>query len=151
MIQKFLKYKFQVLAIILAIIGFTIIRNFEDALFYDPFLRFFKGMFANHALPPVIEWKLYLNLFFRYTLNTLLSLFIIQMLFKNRAFIKFAAILYVLFFFVLILLFFIVLQFFSDQLMVLFYIRRFLIKPLFLLLFVPGFYFQEYEFKKTNS
>jgi exosortase F-associated protein len=54
---------------------------------------------------------------------------------------------YLLFFIILISLFFIVLFFFGEtNKMTLFYIRRFLIQPIFLLLFLPAFYYQ----KKIN-
>jgi exosortase F-associated protein len=39
--------------------------------------------------------------------------------------------------------FFIVYFFNSDQNLILFYVRRFLIQPLFVILFVPAFYFQK--------
>lgn len=151
MIQKILNHKLQIVFVVLAIIGFAIIRNYEDVLFYDPFLIFFKNEFSNQALPEFIEWKLIVHLFFRYLVNTLLSLFIIYVLFKNKGFLKLATFLYIVFFVILVVSFVVVLHFFSNQLMVLFYIRRFIIQPLFLLLFIPGFYFQQYDLKKSNS
>ena len=83
-------------------------------------------------------------------MNTILSFFIIYILFKNKEFLKLASILYIVFFLILIVLFVVVVQFFKEQLMVLFYIRRFIIQPLFLLLFIPGFYFQQYDLKKVK-
>ncbi len=145
--QKILKNKFQIGLFFLVIIGFAVIRNYEDVLFYDPFLDFFKSDFLKQSLPYYIEWKLLLHLFLRYLINTILSLFIIYVLFKNSGFLKLASFLYVVFFILLIISFVIVLHFFSDQLMVLFYIRRFIIQPLFLLLFIPGFYFQQHDIK----
>lgn len=146
-----LKHKIQILTIFFIIVGFALIRNFEDDLFYDPLLVFFKGNFTEHALPELIEWKLYLNLFLRYLCNSLLSLFFIYTLFKNQEFLKLATILYIFFFVILILLFAAAIHLFSDRMMFLFYVRRFIIQPLFLLLFVPGFYFQQYDMKKSNS
>jgi exosortase F-associated protein len=152
MIQKILNNKFQIGLLLFSIVGLALIRNFESALFYDPFLNFFKGTFSTKALPELVEWKLYLNLFLRYSLNMVLSILILQTLFKNSDFIKLASVLYLLFFILLMLLLIIVLQFFSDRLMLIFYIRRFLIQPLFLLLFIPGFYFQQNEQKnKINK
>lgn len=151
MIQNLLKHKGQILTIVLIIVGFAFIRNYEDDLFYDPFLEFFKGSFTDRPLPQVIEWKLYFNLLLRYLINSVLSLLFIYTLFKNNEFLKLATILYVFFFVVLVILFAATLHFFSDRLMLLFYVRRFLIQPLFLLLFVPGFYFQQYDMKKSKS
>ena len=151
MIQKLLQHKAQIFLILLAIICFALIRNYEESIFYDPLLVFFKGEYSNSAIPQVIEWKLYLSLFFRYVLNTLLSLFIIYVLFKNKEHIKLATILYVIFFVILILLFIVMMNFFSDKVMAVFYIRRFIIQPIFLLLFVPGFYFQQENVKKQKA
>lgn len=151
MLQKLLKFKSQIIAVASAIIGFALIRNYEDVLFYDPLLDFFKGTFSDQPLPEMVEWKLYLNLFLRYTLNTFLSLYVIHSLFKNKEFVKLAAFLYVVFFIFLIVLFIIAIHFFADRLMFLFYVRRFIIQPMLLLLFVPGFYFQQYDMKKSKS
>lgn len=151
MIQKILNYKLQIGLLLISIVGLALIRNFESVLFYDPFLIFFKGTFSSKSIPELVEWKLYLSLFFRYSLNMMLSILILQTLFKNLDFIKLAAVLYVLFFILLMLMLIVVLHFFSDRLMMIFYIRRFLIQPLFLLLFIPGFYFQQNELKKQNQ
>ena len=151
MIQKILKHKTQIFLVILAIVGFALIRNYEEDLFYDPFIGFFKNDFFNQELPQFLEWKLLLHLFLRYVVNTILSLFIIYILFRNKGFLKLASVLYIVFFVILMLSFLVVIHFFSDQLMVLFYIRRFIIQPLFLLLFIPGFYFQQQNLKKQNS
>ena len=151
MIQKILKHKTQIFLVILAIVGFALIRNYEEDLFYDPFIGFFKNDFFNQELPQFLEWKILLHLFLRYVVNTILSLFIIYILFRNKGFLKLASVLYIVFFVILMLSFLVVIHFFSDQLMVLFYIRRFIIQPLFLLLFIPGFYFQQQDLKKQNS
>ena len=151
MIQKILKHKTQIFLVILAIVGFAVIRNYEEVLFYDPFLIFFKNEFSHQQLPDFVEWKLLFHLFLRYVVNTVLSLFIIYILFRNKGFLKLASVLYIVFFVILMLSFLVVIHFFSDQLMVLFYIRRFIIQPLFLLLFIPGFYFQQQDLKKQNS
>ena len=151
MIQKIFQHKTQIFLVVLAIVGFALIRNYEEDLFYDPFIGFFKNDFFNQELPQFLEWKLLLHLFLRYVVNTILSLFIIYILFRNKGFLKLASVLYIVFFVILMLSFLVVIHFFSDQLMVLFYIRRFIIQPLFLLLFIPGFYFQQQDLKKQNS
>jgi len=120
------------------------IRFFEDSLFYDPFLEFFKSDYQNKPLPNFEGFKLILNVFFRYFLNTLLSILIIYLLFKNRNHVKIASILYVFLFIVLIILFsFSLFSSSKPDYLVLFYIRRFLIQPLFILLLIPAFYFQK--------
>ena len=63
MIHKILKHKNQIFLIILAVIGFAVIRNYEDFLFYDPFLNFFKNKASQSPFPQYIEWKLFVSLF----------------------------------------------------------------------------------------
>jgi len=128
----------------------VLVRTFEDALFYDPFLNYFKTNYTQLPLPQMETGKLFLHLFFRYLLNTILSLAIIYTIFKNVELVKFSAVLYVIFFIFLIAAFFLTLEFYANNKMLIFYIRRFLIQPLFLLLFIPAFYFQERAAKKNN-
>jgi exosortase F-associated protein len=69
---------------------------------------------------------------------------IIYVLFKDVDAVKFASVLYFIFFVILIgAFFFIVSNKGEINKMNLFYVRRFLIQPIFLLLFVPAFYYQK--------
>lgn len=122
----------------------ALIRLFEKQLFYDPFLDFFKGEFQNAQLPEYDSLLLFFGLVFRYLLNSVLSVAVIYVVFNDVPLTKFTTVLYLLFFVVLIMLFFGLLKF-SNQpdYMLLFYIRRFLIQPLFLVLFLPAFYYQK--------
>ena len=130
--------------LLLCVIGFALLRNYETVLFYDPFLNYFKNDYLNLPFPDYNSFELFWNLLLRYLLNTSLSLLILYVIFKDIQLIKFATILYLLLFFLLIVAFFILLQFFDDCYnFLLFYIRRFLIQPLFLLLFIPAFYIQK--------
>ena len=122
---------------------FIIIRAFENQLFYDPFLDYFKrelpSNYPNHE--PI---KLYFSLFLRYFLNTIISISILYAIFKDLNLVRFTSILYILFFIFLIIGFYIVLNFFDEShKTTLFYIRRFIIQPVFILLFIPAFYFQK--------
>lgn len=129
---------FGLLAVLIAI------RAFEKSLFYDPFLVYFKNDYLNLAFPKFDGLLLFLSMSFRYFLNTTISLLIIYVLFRDLKLTKFAAYLYVVFYFFLILLFFSILYFLdNNNNFLLFYLRRFLIQPLFLLLFVPAFYYQK--------
>jgi len=144
MLQKLLNHKIRIALAILFIVFLALIRAYEDSLFYDPFLNYFKADYYNLPLPETDAIRLFFGLFFRYFLNTLLSLAIIYVLFKDIEAVKFASILYVVFFIILIVAFFLVLSFFGEaNKMILFYIRRFLIQPIFLLLFIPAFYYQK--------
>ncbi len=124
------------------IVGLALIRTYESDWFYDPFLDYFRGNNQNKPYPETQGFRLFLNLFLRYFLNAVLSLAIIQVLFRNREFLKLAAFLYTVFFVILIIVFFLVLYNTENANLVLFYVRRFLIQPIFILLFLPAFYLQ---------
>lgn len=146
--QKILKYKKEITISILLVFLLALIRVFEE-FFYDPFLAYFKNDYLKLAFPEYNSLKLFFSLFLRFALNTLISLGIIHVLFKDFMLTKFAGVLYLMFFIILIIAFFAILNF-SDENnnFLLFYVRRFLIQPLFLLLFVPAFYYQSKISKK---
>ena len=60
------------------------VRGFENYLFYDPLLLFFKGSYFNEVLPALNFFKLNLNYLIRYLLNSTASLFILYVLFKDK-------------------------------------------------------------------
>ncbi|RZJ73466.1 exosortase F system-associated protein [Flavobacterium sp.] len=124
------------------------IRGFEDDLFYDPFLEYFRNDYLVGPLPAYDSSELLFGLSARYFLNAIISIGIIYVLFSDGNLIKFTAILYLVFFLILILAFFALLHFQSQNNFLIFYTRRFLIQPLFLLLFVPAFYYQRRMTKK---
>ena len=144
MLQKLLNHKVRIVLAMLLILLLVLVRAFEDSLFYDPFLNYFKADYYNLPLPEIENVSLFFGLLFRYFLNTALSLAIIYVLFKDIEAVKFASILYLAFFIILVVAYFFVLSFSGEtNKMTLFYIRRFLIQPIFLLLFLPAFYYQK--------
>ena len=148
MLQKLLNNKFTIIKLIFLLGLFVLIRAFENQLFYDPFLEYFKREKAS-IYPNYEPVKLYFNLFLRYFLNTIISISILYVIFKDLNLFKFSIILYILFFIILIIGFYICLNYLeNDQKTILFYIRRFIIQPIFILLFIPGFYFQNQSEKK---
>lgn len=125
------------------------IRAFENELFYDPFLKYFRNDYLGRPLPQYDAADLFFGLAFRYFLNTILSLGIIYVLFPDSALLRFTAVLYVVLFAILVAVFFgLLCASGSGNNFLLFYTRRFLIQPLFLLLFVPAFYYQKQVAKK---
>ncbi|HZW78757.1 MAG TPA: exosortase F system-associated protein [Flavobacteriaceae bacterium] len=137
-----------ILAIVLLIVILLLIRAFEETLFYDPLLEYFKGDYKQLPVPDLVFGKLLLHTGFRFLLNSLASLGILWFVFKDKEIMKLSVLLYVLVFAVLITLFSIILKTSSptSDPMILFYVRRFLIQPLLLLLLLPAFYFHK---KKT--
>lgn len=144
MLQKLLNHKVRIALSMLLIILLVLIRAYEDSLFYDPFLNYFKMDYYNLPLPEIDNLQLFFGLFFRYFLNSSISLAIIYVLFKDVEAVKFASILYLIFFVILVIIFFFVLFYIGEtNKMALFYVRRFIIQPIFLLLFLPAFYYQK--------
>lgn len=139
----------------LAIVGFIVIlvlvRIYERDLFYDPFLDFFNAAAQNKTIPNYEGFKLFVGLFFRYLINSSCTVMIIYLVFKEMTLVRFSSYLLLSFFVVLTTIFFFLLEFTTkSDLVILFYVRRFLIQPLFLLLFVPAFYYQKTINTKSN-
>lgn len=144
MLKKIINHKARIVFTIAFVILLALIRAYEDILFYDPFLNYFKSDYSNCPFPETDYLPLFFGLLFRYLLNTSFSLAIIYVLFKDIDAIKFASVLYALFFVILSLAFFYILSKNGEaSKMGLFYIRRFLIQPIFLLLFLPAFFYQK--------
>ncbi|TBX69580.1 exosortase F system-associated protein [Flavobacterium silvisoli] len=120
------------------------IRLFENQLFYDPFLDYFKSEYAHAPFPKINVFKLFFSLGMRFYLNSVISLFLLYVLFKDTKIVKFSLLLYMVLGSILMISFVFTLHFFGEESkMTLFYIRRFLIQPLFILLFIPAFYYQK--------
>jgi exosortase F-associated protein len=120
------------------------VRLFEKKLFYDPLLDFYQGDFLDQPFPDLEFWRYNLSLTFRYLLNTSASLFMIWVVFKSKNFIKFSLLLFAVLFVIGILLFwFIQHNIDSEHYMRLFYVRRFIIQPLLVIILLPAFYFQK--------
>lgn len=136
---------------LLIIVLLIFVRLFESELFYDPLLAYFKATYMQMDLPEMNYQMLFLNITFRYFINTILSLALLYVIFKDLGMIKFTAFLYLIFFVVLISILLFTLSNEDPDKMLVFYIRRFLIQPIFILLFIPGFLFQEYVSRKPEN
>ncbi|MDX6181335.1 exosortase F system-associated protein [Flavobacterium sp. Fl-77] len=148
MLNKLLENKFRIAFAVLIICCFTVVRAFEKQLFYDPFLKYFEGDFKNLPVPDYNGFKLFLGILFRYLLNAFLSVALIEVLFRDKDITRFSIFLYLFFLVLLSVLFYLVLLFFPEKNWLLFYVRRFLIQPIFVLLFIPAFYYQQQDSKK---
>ena len=144
MLKNLFKNKLKVAAGLFLILFLVLIRAFEDTIFYDPFLDFFKSNYQNSHLPKLNIIKLFFSLGFRYYLTSIISLGLLRLLFNDAKIIKFSIFLYSLLGIILMVSFFFVLiKFGETNKMNLFYIRRFIIQPIFLILFIPAFYYQK--------
>lgn len=134
--------------VIILILCLIAVRKYEENLFYDPLTRYFYYFKSN--FPAFNEMKLYTNIFFRYMLNLLLSVLVIKMIFWKPNYIRFTIVTGIILFIILLPLYAFQL---SNKLiwgdMIFFYTRRFLIQPMFLIILVPCFYYQEIKNKKA--
>lgn len=131
--------------LIFVLVGLLIlIRFFEDALFYDPYLTFFQNDYLYLDSPRREVVKLVGFTTLRYVLNSIISLAILYVVFKDASIIKFSAIIYSIAFGILILLFlYFVANPKQEEYYLFFNIRRFLIQPLLLILLLPAFYYHK--------
>ncbi len=143
MLKNLLKNKKRVGFGVFLLLLLIAIRAFENTIFYDPFLDYFKREYSNLPLPKTNPIKLFLSLGFRFYLNSMISLALLYVLFKNNKIIKFSIFLFSVFGIILMISFFFTLKFFPAEKLTLFYLRRFIIQPIFLILFIPAFYYQE--------
>ena len=136
--------KYRILIILALFLCLILVRAFSSQLFYDPFIVYFKHDYLHEPIPAFSGSKLLVDLFFRYSLNSLISLAIIYFAFQNTEYLVFSIKFYVLAFVVLIVTFFIILKGeLAQGYLFAFYIRRFIIHPLFVLLLLPAFYYKQ--------
>ena len=124
----------------------VLIRVFEHELFYDPYLLFFQNDYLHMDYPRREVFKLTAFTTLRYVLNTIISLSIIYIVFKEKSMIKFSFIIFTIAYFVLLAMFlYFVLNPRQEDYYLFFNIRRFLIQPIILLLLLPAFYYHKHR------
>ena len=130
--------------VVLGILGLISIRMLEDQIFYDPFLPYFHE--ANkHAVFPNFEWvKLIFSYSFRFLLNLFFSGMVVYFVFKNKAWTVQAIILMgIVFAITLPIYLYCIHTKFEIGYLFSFYMRRFVIQPLILLVIIPLFYYRK--------
>lgn len=141
--------KYRILLMIILFAALVLVRAFQHQLFYDPFIDYFKNGYLSDPIPIFSGTKLLLHMVFRYTLNTIISLSIIYLAFMNKDFLIFSIKFYAIAFVVLSITFFIILKGeLANGYLFAFYVRRFLIHPLFVLLLLPAFYYKQLTVKE---
>lgn len=144
MFQQIKKNRKQFFWIVVIVLLLVAVRGFENQLFYDPFLNYYRVEYAHLPLPKFNVFQLFFSYGFRFYINSVLSLFLLYVVFKDTKIVKFSILLYMLLGSVTMIGFFFVLNFFGEESkMTLFYFRRFIIQPLFILLLIPAFYYQK--------
>ncbi|WP_373059714.1 exosortase F system-associated protein [Zunongwangia sp. H14] len=126
----------------LLVVLLILIRMFEKDLFYDPLIEFYQRDYLHHEVPEYNFWPLLFNLLLRFLLNTAISLAILYLAYRDKNIVKFASLLYG----ILLLIggsafVFLLLNIEYEHYLALFYVRRFLIHPVFILILLPAFYY----------
>ncbi|MCS3532482.1 exosortase F system-associated membrane protein [Chryseobacterium sp. JUb7] len=130
--------------VFVGVCGLIGVRAFEESMFYDPFLNYFHEV--NKNLPfPSFEWgELIFGHLFRFILNLFFSCAIIHFLFKNKQWTIQGAILIAIIFAITFPIYlYCIYDRFEVGYLFSFYMRRFVIQPLILLLIVPMFYYRK--------
>lgn len=121
-----------------------VVRAYEMDLFYDPLIVYFQNDYLYKPLPELDSWSLVVDMLLRYSINSVISLGIIYMIFYNKKYVKFAGFMYMLAFMIMILIFSMQLRTnFESGYLFPFYIRRFIVHPLFLLILLPAFFYHK--------
>lgn len=137
--KRLIKIAFILVLFVLLIL----VRAYGTKLFYDPFIKYFANDYLKMPMPEYSTLKLYLNIFLRYLLNTVISLAIIYVAFERKPLVVFSIKFYSAAFIILCVFYYFLLQMgFDNGHLLGFYVRRFLIHPVFVLILVPAFYYQ---------
>ena len=126
-----------------------LVRAYETDLFYDPLILYFQNDYLYQTIPEINSWKLIVDMLFRYTLNSVISIGIIYMIFHKKRYVKFAGFLLMMSFMIMIVIFSLLLRTdFESGYLFPFYIRRFIVHPVFLLILLPAFYYHKRAISK---
>ena len=130
--------------VLVGVFGLIGVRAVEDKIFYDPFLVYFHEADKKASFPDFAWGKLILNYFFRFALNLIFSLLIVHFIFKKKEWTIQAGILICLVFAITLPIYlYCISTKFEIGYLFSFYMRRFVIQPLILLLIVPMFYYRK--------
>ena len=130
--------------LLILVMMLILIRFFEDVLFYDPYLEFFQNDYLYMDSPRREVAKVFGFTTLRFVLNTLISLAILFVVFKDKSIIKFSVLIYAIAFVVLVVLYlYFVVNPNQEDYYLFFNVRRFLIQPIFLILLLPAFYYHK--------
>ena len=122
----------------------VLIRFFESELFYDPYLTFFENdyLYIDSPRREVLKVTAFTTL--RYLLNTVISLSILYVFYKDKSIIKFSILTYIVAYCILIMIYlYFVINPKQEDYYLFFNIRRFLIQPIILILLLPAFYYHK--------
>lgn len=147
-----MKARYRIAGITILVILLALIRYFESFLFYDPLLQFFYSDYLHDKIPQFETTNLLLNVIYRFFLNSVISLAIIYVAFLDKGILRFSILLYLILFSICFPIFmFLIFTIENQNFLALFYVRRFLIHPVFVLILLPAFYYYRINTRKTNK
>jgi exosortase F-associated protein len=129
----------------------ALVRLYEYRFFYDPFMYFFE---VRYEAGEAIDFPAYMfvNVLLRFLANTLISLLILYVAFRNTGILKFSALIYSGFFIFLFPLFIYLMHHVQpNDYLAAFYVRRFLAHPVLILLLLPAFYYYRLQKGKITD
>jgi len=134
--------KYALLFVLLGLL--VLIRFYEDQLFYDPYGSFFQNDYLYIDNPRREVFKLVVFTTLRFVLNTIISLGILFVVFRDWSIIKFSGVIFTIAYALLMMLYlYFVLNPKQEDYYLFFNIRRFLIQPIMLILLLPAFYYHK--------
>jgi len=127
---------------VLIVILLVAVRIMEKEWFPEPLIDFFASDdYLTQALPAMGFADVF-NTFLRYAVNSVLSVWLLYLLFHDKELTRWAVKFYTVAGIILFILYLILLWTYSaGHYRLLFYTRRLLVQPLFLFILLPGFYF----------
>jgi len=133
---------FRWLAVLLAVFMLVSVRLMEKEWFPEALIDFFAtDAYLTQPLPALGISDI-LTVFFRYAVNSVISVILLYLLFRDRELTLWSVKFYVWAgIFLIIAYVFLVRHYEAGHYRLLFYVRRMLIHPLFLFILIPAFYF----------
>jgi len=139
----FKAYQKHIIAIIL-LFFLIAIRFFEKPYFDDGLIRFFQHDYLTEPLPKLPIFKIIWMDSIRFWLNTVITILILSLYFNQSGLLKFLLLVFTISYLASILVLYLSLNNYqTGHYLTLFYIRRFLIQPLLLLLLAPALWYQD--------
>ncbi|WP_196892329.1 exosortase F system-associated membrane protein [Aureivirga marina] len=136
--------KLRIFLIICGFISLVLVRFLSNKWLQDPLRTFFETKAISDVLPKINFWSHFWKNSILFFINECISIAILFLFFMEKNVVKFSLWFYQIAFIILSIAFFILLEINNPEYnRILFYIRRFLIHPLFLLILLPAFYFQK--------
>lgn len=131
--------------IFLIIVGLVAVRLVGGRLFYDPLIAFFHvPNYQDFSLPEIEFWKFTGALILRYSMNAILTLGLVYVIFKKLDLVKLTAIIFTIIFVILVPVFlWWAWHAEPNQYRYLFYVRRILIHPVLTLILIPALLYHD--------